>query len=94
MTSISPDGQPPQRELRVTEWKWVLVAFAVLIVCAAVLVLTSSMAWPTVAFAVVILLVLVGATIPTLGAGLLRGGEEKRARVSALRQEGHDRASR
>jgi len=94
MTEISPEGRPPPRQLRVMEWKWVLTGAGVLLIGAAVLVATSSMAWPTVAFAVVILLVLMGAAIPTWGAGLLRGGEEKRARVSALRQEERDRVSR
>lgn len=91
MAVISPDGRPPNRELRVLQWKWVLIAGGILLTCAAVVVAMSNMAWPTVLFAGVIVLVLVGAAIPTWGAGLLRGGEERRARVSALEQKEHDR---
>ena len=87
MTAISPDGRPPERELRTLEWKWVLIAGAVLLACTVVAVTVSSIAWPTVLFAGVIVLVLIGAAIPTWGAGLLRGGEERQARASALGQK-------
>ncbi len=84
MTAISPDGRPPHRLLRRAEWKWFVIGGTALALAAVAWAVSSSVPWPTLIFVATLLILFLGAAIPTWGAGLLRGSEERQARKAAL----------
>ncbi|MFN0010625.1 MAG: hypothetical protein ACKVS8_03170 [Phycisphaerales bacterium] len=91
MTATSPEGRPPTRHVRRAEWKWFLIGGSVLALAAVVWAVSSSVPWPTLLFVAALLILFLGAAIPTWGAGLLRGGEERQARKVALLTTPRDR---
>lgn len=84
MAARSPEGRPPHRRTRLAEWKWFIVASVVLALSALIWGALSVVAWQIVAVAAALMLLFLGATSPVWGAGLLRGGEEREARKTAL----------
>lgn len=93
MTAISPDGRPPHRQSRLVEWKWFIMGASALALCGIAWAAISGITWPTFVFVAAAICVFLVGSIPTWGAGLLRGGEEREARKVAVIQALRDRPS-
>lgn len=88
MTENSPDGRPPHRRLRLSQWKWFIASALVIGLVGLTWVMVSMEISTTLIVLALLMLVLIGgATSPAWGAGLLRRGEEREARKAALTQE-------
>ncbi|MFO0859116.1 MAG: hypothetical protein U0570_01075 [Phycisphaerales bacterium] len=82
MRDISPDGRPPPLPTVRSEWKWFIIATAILGL-AAIVVLFLSLGAAAGFLAIILLAGYIGLTVPVWGAGLLRGREERDAKVAA-----------
>jgi hypothetical protein len=78
MAATSPDGRPPHRATRIAEWKWFIVGAGIAWAAQTVL------GWSSVVTIVALVIFSFAASSPVWGAGLLRRGEERRARKVAL----------
>ncbi len=91
MTESSPDGRPPERRLRRSEWKWFALGaacFIAFIIFGLVWIAVSLNLPPIMIVLGVLLIIVVGAaTSPSWGAGLLRRDEQREARKEALTQD-------
>lgn len=84
MTRTSPDGRPPHRQLRRTEWKWFTFAAAISFLAGTTIAILSGVSLPTLAMGGILGLTLAAAAIPVWASGLLRGSEERSARRDAI----------
>lgn len=92
MTMTSSDGRPPARWQRVLEWRWFGVGTMVLIFSTAIWMVITGVSGGAIAAGVAFgVLLLVGA-IPVLGAGVLRGQEERSAHKRARTERQESRA--
>jgi len=84
MASTSPEGRPPHHDLRLAEWRWLLLAIGVVLAGAFMWAIASGIAAWWIGIGSLLLICLLGIGIsPVLYAGLLRGGEERDARKTA-----------
>jgi hypothetical protein len=90
MAARSSDGRPPPSKLMRKEWRWFGIG-GVLVFSALVVWMVVSRASPgSVVAGIAYVVLLLAAASPVLGAGLLRGGEE-RAAHKAVRNRLTDR---
>jgi amino acid transporter len=83
MTVTSADGRPPSRWQRLAEWRWLGIGAALILAAIVTWIAIRGVSAVSVAAGIgLIVLLLVGAS-PVLGAGLLRGTEERAARRNA-----------
>jgi hypothetical protein len=84
MASKSPEGRPPRHDLRLAEWRWLLLAVGVVLTGALIWAIAGGIAPWWIGIGSLLLICLLGIGIsPVLYAGLLRGGEERDARKTA-----------
>jgi hypothetical protein len=85
MAGHSVDGQPPSHRRRMRDWKFLAVIAGTLLFLAVAFAIASAMAITEIAIGAVLLVfaVLLGGW-PVIGAGLLRGKEERSARKEAV----------
>jgi hypothetical protein len=94
MSKESVDGAPPSHALRRHEWRWLGIAIAALLMGAAAWALIRGVsAGAVIGFGLVSAILLLVAGAPVLGAGLLRGKEERTAKAKAGAQLGLQRTS-
>lgn len=84
MAAKSPEGRPPHRRTRIAEWKWFIIGASAVGAIAMSLSIFGVIAWPTALWVGVLIFLSLAAASPTWGAGLIRGGEERKARKVAL----------
>jgi hypothetical protein len=91
MARKSPEGRPPSHDLRIAEWRWLALAFALVLAVFTGYAVVQSVAVGWVVMFALLLICLFGIGIgPVLYAGLLRGTEEKEARDTAAAVVKHD----
>jgi hypothetical protein len=85
MAGQSVDGQPPSHGRRMRDWKFLAVIAGTLLFLAVAFAIARAMAITEIAIGAVLLVfaVLLGGW-PVIGAGLLRGKEERSARKEAV----------
>jgi hypothetical protein len=83
MAVASSEGAPPPRGWRLEGWHWLVVVGLALAVLGGLVwvALTKGVLAALAGLALVV--IMLGATAPVWGAGLLRGAEERRARIQA-----------
>ncbi len=83
MSVTSSEGRPPPRRTRMVQWRW-FGAVAVLLIAGVVTwFFIDGMGTRVLVIALAFTLLLIGGASPILGAGLLRGKEERAARRRA-----------
>lgn len=91
MARRSPEGRPPRHDLRIAEWKWLMLAIGFVLVCVMMWAVSQGMEAVWIVIGAVFLVLMAGIGIsPVLYAGLLRGGEEHDARKTAAAVVKHD----
>lgn len=91
MSARSSDGRPPPSTLMRNEWRWFAIGVGLLFAALVVWMVVSRASTGSVAAGVAYVALLIAAASPVIGAGLLRGGEERaahkavRTRVRELR---------
>lgn len=83
MSLASSEGRPPTRWLRMMEWRWFGIGMLLITAITVTWLAIQGVSLGTVAAGLVFALVLLAAASPVLGAGLLRGREERAARKAA-----------
>lgn len=95
MAASSSEGHPPPRAWRLAGWHWLAIVVPLLAVLGGLVWVALAVGFAAAALALVLLAVMVGAAAPVWGAGLLRGREERAARIEASAQlQVQDRLSR
>lgn len=91
MARRSPEGRPPRHDLRIAEWRWLILAIGVVLAGGLAWAIASGMApvWIVIGALFMICFIGVGSS-PVLYAGLLRGAEEHEARKTASAVVKHD----
>ena len=83
MSITSSDGGPPPRGWQLTGWHWLAVVVPLLLVIGGAVWVAWAMGVGVALVGLVLLAAMAGAAAPVWGAGLLRGGEERAARIEA-----------
>lgn len=92
MALTSSDGRPPSRGLRLKEWRWLGVAAFVLLGGLALWISIEGVSSGAVIAGVAIAAMLLLGATPVLGAGLMRGSEERSAYRKARTERRHHHA--
>lgn len=83
MSTISTDGRPPPSELRRSEWRWFGIGAILILIALVVWIVASGASMASIFAGLAYGIALLAAASPVLGAGLLRGGEERTAHAVA-----------
>lgn len=83
MTMISTDGRPPSRWQRMSEWRWLGMGAILLVAGVATWMAIKGVSWGAVGVGAALGVLLLVSASPVLGAGLMRGKEERDARKIA-----------
>lgn len=84
MASRSPEGRPPNHDLRIAEWRWLALAVGVVLAGLLIWAIAQGLAAGWIVLGALFMICFIGVgSSPVLYAGLLRGREEHEARRTA-----------